>query len=239
MKKLRKIVRLLDKGEDIIVFLLCIVLFLTGAYAMYDSYMVYKGANNTDILKLKPGCEDGFGIAKEIQGKMVAWLTLDDTTVDYPVMQGKTNVEYLSKDPFGEYSLSGSIFLDSRNSPDFSDGYSLIYGHHMEGGLMFGELDAFLDKEFFEMHKSGELVVGDDTYKIHIFAVMETEATNELIFAPTEANASSTMGYVKKNSLFFDSSIDVDSGAPIMGMSTCKYPDTVERTVVFGMLGMQ
>lgn len=43
---------------------------------------------------------------------MVAWLTIDDTKIDYPVMQGKDNTEYLNKDPYGDYALAGSIFLD-------------------------------------------------------------------------------------------------------------------------------
>ncbi|MBR1845920.1 MAG: class B sortase, partial [Oscillospiraceae bacterium] len=63
-------------------------------------------------------------------------------------MQGETNGKYLNTDPYGEYSLSGSIFLDSRNAGDFSDSYSLVYGHHMADGMMFGALDAFFDEGY-------------------------------------------------------------------------------------------
>ena len=111
---------------------------------IYDSYMVYQQATDNSILKYKPGYETDDETNKKITGNMVAWLTIDDTNVDYPVMQGEDNNEYLNKDPFGDYALSGSIFLDSRNDPEFKDYYSLIYGHHMEHGMMFGAIDEYL-----------------------------------------------------------------------------------------------
>lgn len=237
MRLLGRIVRHLDRAEDLMVFLLCVDMFLAGVYGLYDSYLVYREANDSSILKYKPGSKDTGNEEKEIQGNMVAWLTLDGTGIDFPVMQGETNTEYLNKNPFGEYSLSGSIFLDSRNSPDFRDGYSLVYGHHMEGGMMFGALDAFLDRDFFDTHKSGKLTVGEVSYPIRIFAVIETEATNERVFAPTETDVSGTLGYIKRHAVFIDGDADVGGGKPILGMSTCKYPDTVDRTVVFGVIG--
>ena len=127
----KKIIRLIDGLIDKSILLVCIVLFLLGSYGLYDSYMVYQQATDNSILKYKPGYETDDETDKEIAGNMVAWLTVDDTNIDYPVMQGEDNNEYLNKDPFGDYALSGSIFLDSRNNPEFKDYYSLIYGHHM------------------------------------------------------------------------------------------------------------
>lgn len=235
---LRKIIRYLDRGEDFAVFLVCILFFLAGLYGLYDSYMVYKSANDTSILKYKPEYQAQEEPDKEIQGNMAAWLTVDNTNIDYPVMQGESNTEYLNKDPFGEYSLSGSIFLDSRNAPDFSDAYSLIYGHHMENNLMFGALDAFLEEEYFDTHRSGELIIDGTPHALSIFAVVEAEATNEAIFAPTETDVSETLNYIEKHALFLDEKAMTDKGEneSLLGMSTCKYPDTAERTIVFAML---
>jgi len=216
------------------IFLFCITLFLIGLYALYDSYLVYQNANDTSLLKYKPGYE-GEEPEKPLKGNVVAWLTVDDTTIDYPVMQGETNTEYLNKDPFGEYSLSGSIFLDSRNASDFSDEYSMIYGHHMEGGLMFGALDAYLEEEYFDTHQTGTLVVGDRTYDIRVYAVVESEATNKAIFAPTEIDVGITLDYIKEHALFLDKNV-VTNDKKILAMSTCKYPDTAERTIVFWTL---
>ena len=156
----KKIIRLIDGLIDKSVLLVCIVLFLLGSYGLYDSYMVYQQATDNSILKYKPGYETDDETDKKITGSMVAWLTIDNTNVDYPVMQGKDNNEYLNKDPFGDYSLAGSIFLDSRNNPEFDDYYSLVYGHHMEQGMMFGAIDEYLNEDYFNSHRTGSLVVG-------------------------------------------------------------------------------
>lgn len=237
MRQLRKIVRLLDKVEDTAVFLIYILLFLVGLYALYDSYLVYQSANDTSLLKYKPGYETEEPEAeKPIQGRMAAWLSIADTSIDYPIMQGDTNTEYLNKDPYGEYSLSGSIFLDFRNAADFSDPYSLVYGHHMAGGLMFGALDEYLDRDYFEAHRSAVLTVGEKEYTLWLFSVLETEATNEMIFAPTETPAGDTWRYVEENSLYLEPLSEEEKIAPLVALSTCKYPATAERTVVLGVL---
>ena len=172
---------------------------------------------------------------KKLKENMVAWLTVDNTNIDYPVMQGKDNNEYLNKDPFGDYSLSGSIFLDSRNNPDFDDYYSLVYGHHMEQGMMFGALDDYLKEGYLDSHSSGTLTVGEKKYKLRFFAVLECEATEPAIFAPTE-NDDETLDYIKQHALFLDDDATPAKDEKILGLSTCKYPDTVERTLIFGAM---
>lgn len=230
----KKIIRLIDGLIDKSILLVCIVLFLLGSYGLYDSYMVYQQATDNSILKYKPGYEADDETDKKITGNMVAWLTVDDTNIDYPVMQGEDNNEYLNKDPFGDYALSGSIFLDSRNDPEFKDYYSLIYGHHMEHGMMFGAIDEYLNEDYFNSHRTGSLVVGKKTYKIRIFAVLECEATEESIFASTEND--NTLNYIKQHALFLDDTALPKDNEKLLGLSTCKYPDTVDRTLIFGAL---
>ena len=81
---------------DKTVFLVCLVLFLLGSYGLYDSYMVYQQATDDSILKYKPGYETDDATNKKIKENMVAWLTVDNTNIDYPVMQGKDNNEYVN-----------------------------------------------------------------------------------------------------------------------------------------------
>lgn len=82
---------------------------------------------------------------------VVGWITIFDTHISYPVVQGKDNQEYLNKDVFGKFSFSGSIFLDYRNACDFTDSYSIIYGHHMEYGAMFGDVVEFKNDDYFQL----------------------------------------------------------------------------------------
>ena len=96
---------------------------------------------------------------------MCAWLTVDGTKIDYPVVQGETNLEYINQDIYGEFALSGSIFLDSRNDRKFIDSYSLLYGHHMDNGAMFGDVMNYKEKEYFESHKTGTLYLNEQLEK--------------------------------------------------------------------------
>lgn len=223
--------RLLDKGL-ILLFLLC---FMVGLYGLYDSYMIYVRTVDDSLLYFKPGYDAPEKPEKTIQGNMAAWLTLEDAGIDCPVMQGENNTEYLSRDPYGEYSLAGSIFLDARNSPDFTDGYALIYGHHMEGGLMFGPLDKYLDREWFFSHPDGTLTVKEKVCPLRVYAVVEADAGVKELFAPTELDAEETFRYVKENALYYNAGLEPDpeKGERMLGLSTCKDPDTEERTIVF------
>lgn len=229
---LKKVVHLLDRLEDMVGLLVCLVLFLIGLYATVDSWLVYHHANDDSLLRFKPGYERE-AADQPIQGNMVAWLTVDDTMIDYPVMQGETNEEYLNKDPYGNYSMSGSIFLDSRNTADFTDAYSLIYGHHMEGDYMFGSLHHFLEQDYLDTHPSGELIVGDVTYEIMFFAALEAPATQELIFNPTEYPVEDILKYVKEHAQSYE---DDPKKGTVVALSTCKYPDSANRVLLFGYM---
>lgn len=229
-----RIIRYIDHVTDAVLLLFFLFLLLIGAYTMYDTILIYNQAD-VDLGSFRPLAvteEDGEFIwdMSALSEDVVAWLTVDDTEIDYPVMQGIDNNEYLNKDPFGEYSLAGSIFLDVRNAPDFSNPYSLIYGHHMEYGKMFGALDAFLNEEYLDAHKTGTLTVSNKRYPIHFFASLEVDASVNEIFAPTEAEG--TLDYVREHAAVWRE----PDGEKLIALSTCKFPQTTARIVVFGVL---
>ena len=232
---LRKSIIIAHKSIDYIVLIAALLLFLICLYAMIDAYMVYAGANDSNIMKYKPAAGDT-EMLRELSADAVAWITVDGTRIDYPVMQGKTNDDYLNKDPYGEFSLSGSIFLDSRNEKMFSDPYSLVYGHHMEYGAMFGSLDEYAGKEFFDAHKTGSLIVANDTeYQITFFAACKAQATEKIIFDPPESDNPSRLEYLSKNALIYYPQ-EVDANSKLIALSTCQSAESNERMIVFGTL---
>ena len=232
---LRKSIIVAHKSINIIVVIASLLLFLICLYAMIDAYMVYVGANDSGILKYKPESGNTEKL-REMSEDAVAWLTVDDTRIDYPVMQGENNTEYLNKDPQGEFSLSGSIFLDSRNDKTFSDPYSLIYGHHMEYRAMFGALDEYKDKAFFDSHRTGLLTVVNGTeYQITFFAACKAQATEKVVFDPPESNNKALLEYLKKNALIYYPQ-GVDAGSKLIALSTCQSAENNDRMIVFGTL---
>ena len=123
------------------------------------------------MLKLKPA-EDSpsFEELLAINPDFKGWVTLDGTNIDHPILQGKTNLSYINTDVYGNFSLAGSVFLDSRNNGNFEDTYSLLYGHHMENSKMFGDLDLYKEERFFRENQTGKLILPDRIYKLEIFA---------------------------------------------------------------------
>ncbi|MBR0413473.1 MAG: class B sortase [Clostridia bacterium] len=232
---LRKAIKAADKTVDVFVVILCLLFFLICTYAMIDAVMVYYSANNKDVLKYKPTLENTEPL-RELGEDAVAWLTVDGTQIDYPIMQGKTNEEYLNKDPFGEHSLAGSIFLDSRNARDFSDIYNVVYGHHMEYGKMFGSLDEFKKAQFFDTHTTGTLItVAGGNYKITFFACGTALATDKIVFNTDVENNAALLRQLKREAFIYKDTV-ADAGAHIIALSTCQSAQNVERLILFGIL---
>ncbi len=213
--------------------LLCFVLaLLIVLYALYDSWYIYHKANDKSYLDYKPSPGGDVADDAPITDEMVAWITIDDTSIDYPVMQGENNTKFLNVDPYGEYSLSGSIFLDSRNASDFSDKYSILYGHHMEYGTMFGALDEYLDDSYLRAHSEGTLLVGRknvQSYRIRAFASAEVDAYSDDEFFEVDPKGIDEM--IKTKAMVYDQSIE--PSGKILALSTCVEAASDSRLIVF------
>ena len=174
-------IRVISKVSDgILTVFLSLVVFV-GIYIIIDAKYVYSQAQKYQLHNQKPEVITEETL-KEISGNAIAWITIDDTPIDYPILQSGNNMEYLSKGPDGNYSMAGSIFLDCRNKPDFSDSYNLVYGHHMPDGLMFGALDAFADPSYFASHRSGTLYLKGESVGFKTSAYLVVRADLPEIF---------------------------------------------------------
>ena len=233
---LRRVALLIDSCVDKVLIAFSIVAVLICCYAMFDAAMVYYNANDTGVLKYKPELGAGAETLRELSEDAIAWLTVDGTKIDYPVMQGENNAEYVNKNPYGKFALSGSIFLDSRNSPDFTDPYSLLYGHHMEYGMMFGALDDYLNEDFLDTHRTGRLVtVSGSSYDIVLFASLYVQANEKVVFDPPESSNTALLEYLKEHAQVY-APVEGHENDSILALSTCTTAESLDRTVVFGML---
>lgn len=222
--------------------ILILLMLSYGGYSLWDSCMVSRGAFlGNDLLKYKPAA-GSFGENYSLEELMAinpdtrAWLTIDDTHIDYPVVQGEDDMEYINTDVFGEFALSGSIFLSCLNSPDFSDIYNLIYGHHMDNGGMFGDVMEFLDEDYFKAHQTGTLNLARENYDIELFACAEVDAYNHLVYSPgPEFETGELLEFLKNNSTTYRE-IGVTPEDKIIGLSTCVDAQTNGRAVLFGRL---
>ena len=223
-KKLKEVdkkypLKRVNKLIDNLIMIVGIACMFLGTYCLLDNYNVYNQAVATQKLGFKPEVTEGSITFSDVP-LAKAWLTIPDTQVNYPIMQGKDNLEYINKDCFGKYSLSGSIFADFQNNPDFTDKYNLLYGHHMDKGLMFGSLDNWNDVNFFKKHENGYLLTKDKVYKIKFIKIFETKATDEKVFSLDINNVDR----------------DLDNNKRYIALTTCKVTTDINRTVLLGEL---
>ena len=240
-----KLARFGDRMVSIFAAALILLMLLYGGYSLWDTAMVYNGAFlSSDLLQYKPAVgedPDSHPTLNELQAinpDVIGWLTIDDTHIDYPVVIGDDDMEYINKDVYGDFSLSGSIFLDSDNSRDISDPYTLVYGHHMDNGAMFGDVVEFVNTDYFNSHPTGTLYLPDATYHIEIFACVQVDAYDSMIYNPKaqpQGDISTLLNYVDENAVQ-SRYLGVQPSDQVIGLSTCAEATTNGRVVIFGRL---
>lgn len=183
---------------------------------VWDNQQIYNAAKGVqlEMMRLKPAAaesEEGGGGAGPsfdellaVNPDVCAWVTVDNTNIDQPVLRGETNYVYINTNVYGEFALSGSIFMDSRCDRDCSDPYILLYGHHMASHGMFGDLELFKRETFFQDNHTGMLMLPGRTLPLHILALVITEASDNAIFDPVvwDRDLSALPDYCVNNALF-------------------------------------
>ena len=155
--------------------LLMLALLAFGGFALWQDAALRRGAFvGAELLQYKPAAPaaDNPTLAglQTVNPDVCGWLTVDGTGIDYPVVQGATNMDYVNRDVYGDFSLSGAIFLDSRCAADLTDPYTVIYGHHMDNSAMFGDVARFAEADYFAAHPAGSISLPDAAYTIELFA---------------------------------------------------------------------
>ena len=156
----------------------------------------------------------------------VAWITMDGTHIDHPVVRSTDNFDYLDRNFEGKFYAGGTLFMDKENK-DFGDPYCIIHGHHMAGGAMFGDLDRYLDEGFFDKNRTGKLLTPEYDYDILVLASGVFDAYDRNVYRP---GYSVPLGYIKDKAVNFR---ETDGPAHILALSTCHGEMTDDRTVVF------
>ncbi len=235
------IIHYLDYCIDI--FIKCILMFvlLYGCYGLYDNYMIYNNDGKyNNMVQYKPkddlNNEESFKELNLLNKDICGWLTIIDTNIDYPILQGYDNSQYINRDFEGEYSMIGSVFLDYRNNRRFGDDYSLLYAHSMDGDRMFGKIPHYLKEEFFNSHLNGFLYVNKQKYQLDIFASVLCDAYDEVFYQPQSIKYSSEfVDYIKYHAKQYRQ-LSFNNEDKILAMSTCSSLKTNARVIVFARI---
>lgn len=236
----KKIVHKMDCTVNFTVLFLTLIMFLYGCYALWDTNQIYQEADSTEYEKYKPSNEESlsFEELKSLNPEVIGWISIYGTKVDYPIVQTDNNEKYVNTNIKGEYSLSGSIFLDYRNQKKFTDFNSILYGHHMEQSAMFGDVGNFNDSAYFDNHKYGTLFINGKNYGVEFFAFLLIDAYDNEVYVPGIKGDSHRQSYLDK--LFTiavnKSNISVEPEDRIVLLSTCTTDITNGRQILIGKI---
>ena len=122
-----------------------------------------------------------FAALKSVNSDVVGWIYVEALDgISYPIVQGKDNETYLHQTYEKNYNFAGTIFVDYENSPDFSDCNTLVYGHNMKNGSMFGHLKKFAeDQETYNKSKYFWILTPDKDYRYEIISAYTTGVNSD------------------------------------------------------------
>lgn len=154
---------------------------------------------------------------KNINKDIIGWIKINDTKIDYPIMQDK-NLYYLNHTYENKYNINGSIFTQTYKP--FETQETVIYGHNNRNSLMFSEIEKYLNQEFFNNHQTFKIYTKSANYDAKVFSIYsigEQEEINNI----KNLNFDECIEYYKKQS-----EIKVENEKKpenIIKLSTCSY----------------
>ena len=175
----------------------------------------------------------------------VGWIKVEDTKINYPVMQSKDNPDFYLKHGFDKsYSDYGCPYVQESCDMELPSDNIIIYGHHMNDGSMFARLMKFKDKSFWENHKTISFDTLTDQQTYEVLAVFKTVVYADgsdsfkyyhFVNAETPEDFSAYVDKCKKLSLY-DTDVTAKYGDKLLTLSTCEYSRTNGRLVVVAKL---
>ncbi len=181
----------------------------------------------TDPEKIEVDFEELWAMNRDV----VAWIYCPNTKINYPIVQTDDNDYYLNHLLDGTWNGNGSIFMDYENGPDFSDGNTLIYGHRMKTGAMFGEVSNYRYQSFYDEHPYLYIITPTQRYRVDLFAACVVSSVGKIYSLQPSEDV--IRDCISRSS--FSSSIDYPSGN-IVTLSTCTAEAEDKRFVVLGEL---
>lgn len=227
---MKKIIRIL-----INIILVSILIF--SGYKIYTKLAEYKKADTVySDIREKSKDKDKTAELTSINPDYRFWLKVDNTNIDYPVVQSEDNDYYLTRDFNKDYLASGSIFMDYRNNFE-EDKSTIVYGHHMRNKTMFGELANYKDENFFNGNNLIKVEYKGKTYTYQVFSAYVADLTEDYLKVDFENDEDyqSYINYITNRSMH-KSDLQVNKEDKIITLYTCSYEFKDARTIVHAKL---
>lgn len=182
----------------------------------------YEPHSVSELISMNPEC--------------YGWISISGTNINYPVMHTPSNPQkYLNRNFYGEYSYSGTPFLDSRCSAVSTN--LIIYGHNMNNGTMFSDLCNYANKSYREEHPKIILETKDGAFAYSVFSAMKVKSDDDwykFLARDLDKTYEKWVSYAKSKSLY-NTEITPVYGQQILTLSTCYGYNQDDRILVLAV----
>lgn len=178
------------------------------------------------------------GLKKE-NSEIVAWIQFEHVDIDYPIVKGADNSFYLTHTATKSENKSGAIFMDCNNNSDMSDMNTIIYGHNMKDGSMFGLMGQYKKAEFYLGREHFWIYTPTADYRYLIFSCYEPEADDSNVYTIWKGPSEEYAKYLqsaRESSKYPTEASALSQDDKIVTLSTCTSRGSDYRFVVQGKL---
>ena len=196
-----------------------------------------RKAEEEDLLieDAKPPLKVDWKQLKAINPDIVGWLYVDaQPNISYPILRGDDNDEYLHTTFRKQYLYAGSIFEETNNNGDFADPNTIVYGHNMKDGSMFGTLKNMNDQEKYDKDPYFWILTPDGNYRYHIYSIFTTGVDSDT-YTLYSQNGPEFLQWEEKmqNQSDVKNTVKLSKSDKTVILSTCT-SDSSKRCVVIG-----
>ena len=234
-----------------ILLLISLAVFIYSGYKVVSYYIGTLQTNklNANLVDMIKDNEEGriqsftqkYAELLKKNSDMVAWIKIEDSNLNYPVMLTADNEEYYLRRNFNkEYEFRGTLFLNANANLKERDDNIIIYGHNMDDGTMFGALRKYYDEKYYLNHKyiQFESAYETSTYEIaYVFRTVDELDHPLYLDYYNFYNADSVEEFDYQMNLYekasyYDTGVDVEYGDKLITLSTCEYTEENGRFVI-------
>ena len=234
--------RIRRRAENVIIFCLAVLVVLSAwkVYTILHDYAqqqnVYDGISETAQQDGFTGDID-FDALRKINPDVIAWIYYEDSFINYPIVQGTDNEKYLYTMFDGNTGGFGTLFADADTEKAFGQFNTIVYGHHMHNGSMFGDLRKFKNAGFVDEHPRMELITPEGKYHLDIWAFLNQPADSR-IYTNNISDPEEKDEYLRmlEDLCEYTTDVEVTPEDTIVLLSTCAYEYQDARYIVVGKM---
>lgn len=169
---------------------------------------------------------------KSINSDYKMWIQIENTNINYPVVQSSDNDYYLKHNFRKESNISGTVFVESANDID-NDKNIILYGHNMRNGTMFNNITNYKEESFFNEDNKISIIMNNTLYEYEVFSVY-VKNVSEVNLAIGFASEDEFINYAynQADESIYKKDVDFSAEDNLITLVTCSYEFTDARTIV-------